>query len=443
MGLTIPQGADLQGSLDGVIGYSNTAGLQGGVAINDAVATLPGVPPLRTAVAHVTISGDQIHFDPATLETNVGGTLVAGGDYYSSVPRVDAYLETTSFPVSALKDTMSAWFGPAPAFAALADGNITGKISYSHSLAPAPPDAPAPDPWSGSFQFGNASLRIPGIASSLSHAQGAVVFDAQRFTLDRFSARMGVQTVHASYRYNLSAKRPEFLRLELPAATLGQLESALNPAFNFGGILARLRLRRDVPDWLAARNIEGDLLVDRFSVGPAMLGPLAAHFVWESTNLQFASLHVTLPQGVIRAKGTLNIASYSPRLRLEGSATGFPWSGGLLNADGKLETTGAGLDALRNLQAAGTFHGTDVQLGADNTAFDEISGVFDFGSPNGAPNLRLPSVEATQGTDSWTGSGASTADGKLSLDLTNANRQLHLVNAISPAPETTPTLSQQ
>lgn len=431
MGLALPQGASLNGSLNGVIGYSSTSGIQGGVAINDAVATLPNVPPLRTAIAHVTISGTHIHFDPAALETDVGGTLQAGGDYYSSVSRADAFLETTDFPVSALKNTIAAWFGPATALEALAEGEITGELSYSHNLAPAAADANLPVSWSGQFQFANASLRIPGLAVPLAHSQGSVVFDAERFTLDRFSARMGQAMVHASYRYNLAAKRPEFVRVELPSANLAELETALSPAFERDSILARLRLRRAVPDWLAARNVEGDLLIDQFSIDQVNLGPLTSHFIWQGTNLQLGSLQLKLTQGLIRAKGAVNLASYSPQLRLDGTVAGFLWGGGMLNAEGRLETTGTGVNILRNVRSSGTFDGRDIQLGANNS-FDQVSGAFDFAFADGSPNLRLSNVQALQNDDSWTGSGASTSEGKLILDLTSSGRQLHLVNSISP-----------
>ena len=61
MGLALPAGLEMNGSLDGVVGYSNASGLAGGIAISNAVAKLPNIPTLRSASANVQISNENIH----------------------------------------------------------------------------------------------------------------------------------------------------------------------------------------------------------------------------------------------------------------------------------------------------------------------------------------------------------------------------------------------
>ncbi|MBV9295556.1 MAG: AsmA family protein, partial [Acidobacteriaceae bacterium] len=69
MGLTLPQDVKLQGALDGVIGYSNTTGLLGGIVVNDLTASLPNGPPLTAPLARANISADSVHFEPAAIQT--------------------------------------------------------------------------------------------------------------------------------------------------------------------------------------------------------------------------------------------------------------------------------------------------------------------------------------------------------------------------------------
>ncbi len=133
MGLSLPNEADLRGSLNGAIGYTSGTGWAGGFVITNAQAILPGAPVMRAAAANVTVSGDHAHFDPAIIEAGGGGTLKLGGDYFFLQPRAEATLSAVDVPIKELKSFASSWFGGPEALSALRDGDITGRFSYSHS----------------------------------------------------------------------------------------------------------------------------------------------------------------------------------------------------------------------------------------------------------------------------------------------------------------------
>ena len=84
MGMALPAGLQMDGALNGVVGYSSTGGLEGGVVISNAAANIPNVPPLRSAMANVTISGEKIHIDPAILEAD-SGRYTSGRRRFQSV----------------------------------------------------------------------------------------------------------------------------------------------------------------------------------------------------------------------------------------------------------------------------------------------------------------------------------------------------------------------
>ncbi len=425
MGLALPEGLKLQGTLDGVIGYSNTAGLTGGVVLNDLTAALPNIPPLSATLAKANISADCVHFEPAAIQTPLGDTLQAGGDYYLSSRQTVVSLYMDGFPVPALKNTLNAWSASPSALAFLDAGNITGELVYHGEAA-------TPQTWSGQFQFSASKFTPPGLAIPLDHAEGRISFDNSTLDLSRFVAALGQQVVRGSYHYNALAKRPERIHLDVPAADLVQIEAALDPTLRAQGLLARLRFtHRAIPPWLAARNLEGDLTIGRFSVNKNSLGPFSAHILWQGPKVQFTSLQLNLPEGQIRANGTVDLASYSPRYRFAGNVSAFPWRGGLLNADGEFQTYGTGAESLQHLHAVGTFSGEDLNLSADDV-FSKASGLFDFSFANGWPDLRLSNIQASDGEDAWNGEAASQSDGKLVFDLEHAGRQRRVISSLAP-----------
>ena len=432
MGLALPAGLEMNGALDGVVGYSNSSGLEGGIAITNAVAVLPGIPPLRSAVANVRVSAGNVHIEPAILEAGVGGTLRAGGDFNLSSQHLAASLSVDEFPVQALKTTAQTWFGAPAALASLTDGYITGQFFYSseermdHDAKPAA--------WSGQFQFSNATLAAPGIAVPLKQAEGRAQFGPSTFDLVHFSATIAQQPVFGSYHYNLSAKRPERLHLEFPSADLAQLETALGPVLEERGLLARLPFtRRSTPAFLAVRNLEGDIRVDRLAVDRAELGPLAARFVWQGANLQFTALELNLPEGLVKASGSVNLSSYSPRSNFVAHASGLPWGGGTLRATGQIRTSGVGIESLTNLRAAGSFSAGDVTLPVAGS-FHKVSGAFALSFSNGWPDLRLSKLQASQDDEIWSGEAASRDDGKLVFDLEHDGRPLRVVSELMAQP---------
>jgi AsmA family len=434
MGFPLPDELRVDGAVDGALSYSRNLGLQGGVWIKNGVATLASLPSLHAALATASVWPDHIHFEPAALKTSTGGALRASGDYYFSNQRLVTTLNTEQFSLDAFKRTADAWFGAAAPLTFVRNGIVSGSITYAYAAQSEPS-------WSGQLQFADASVVAPALSGPLEHARGRITFDNSTLSLDHFSALLGDHTVSASYRYNGAAKRPERLHIEMPAADLVELEAELDPVLHGQSLLARLRLtRRSIPAWLAERNLDGDMSIGSLQVNGSDLGPFSARFLWRGASVAFSSLQLHLAEGLIRAHGSLNLASYSPAWDFDASASGFAWGGGLLSAEGQFHTAGAGLDSLRNLQAAGTFSGNNVQLSGEDS-FRTVSGNFDFSFADGWPNLRLSKIEAEDGEDSWDGQAASQSDGKLIVDLEHDGRQRRVVSTLTPATPRPATLT--
>lgn len=431
MGLALPAGLEMNGTLDGALSYSNSLGLAGGIAVTNAVATFPNIPPVRAAVANVKISSSSVHIEPAILQAEVGGTLRAGVDFNLPNQSLVATLSADQFPIGALKSAAQAWVGAPAALAAFADGYVTGTFSYRYDALDHGQAAETPA-WSGQFQFSNGTLVAPGLAVSLKHAQGRAVFGAKTFDVPRFSATLGPEVLNGSYHYNFSARRPERLHVELAAADLGQLQSALAPALQDEGILSHLPFtRRRIPVWLATRNLEGDLSIEQLSANQTILGPLKAHFIWEGTRLEFETMQLQLAQGLVRGSGNIDLSSYSARSRFRTTADNFSWFGGLLSGEGQWESSGVGVEGLRNFRASGSFSGSDLTI-RPGDIFDRASGVFKLSFAEGWPDLRVPRLQVTEQEEDWSGEASTRSDGRLMIDLETGDRQRHLVSALMP-----------
>ena len=426
MGIALPAGLKMDGALDGVIGLSNSAGVEGGVVITNAVANIPDVPPLRSASANVKISANRIHIDPAILQSNSGGTLRAGADFNFGTQEMIAEITANQFSAAAFKQTTDAWFGSPEALSLITEGMLSGQFVVTNS----PKKKPV---WAGQMQLADATVAIPGAAIPVTHMAGKATFDEDTFDLPRFAGLMGQSAFTGSYRYSVNAKRPEHLRLMFPEADLSEIEADLTPTLSDDSLLSHLPFtRRAIPAWLANRSMEGELSVTRFSIRQAAMGPLSAQFRWQGTAVQLTHVEMGLPAGTMQGVGSIALSARLPRYHLAMKVAGYPWGGGVLAADGHVESSGTGMLALQNLQAAGAFSGEGVAL-AGSDAFSAVSGQFTFGFDGTTPVLKITKVEAHQNEDDWTGEGASGADGKVHLDLSNGDRQLHLAADLVPA----------
>lgn len=426
MGIALPAGLRMDGALDGVVGLSNATGLEGGVLITNAVANIPDVPPLRSASANVTISNNVIHVDPAILQVESGGTLRAGGDFDLGSQGMTVQISANQFSISAFKQTINAWFGSPQALALATAGNLSGNFAVSDSVA-------HKAIWSGQMQFNNATASIPGVAVPIERLSGRATFDDETFDLQRFTGVIAKNPFSGSYRYSVNAKRTEHLRLVLPQADLMQLESALTPALTDNSLLSHLPFtRRTIPPWLADRNLEGELSVSRLNLGDKPLGQLAAHVVWQGTQVELTSVQVTLDNGNVQAEGAVNLAARLPRYHFTAAMHDYAWQGALWSAEGEFDSSGIGATTLQNLKGTGTFTTNDVTF-AGSDAFSDLSGQFSIAGDNDPAWLKLTGVEARQDDQDWTGDGDVDRDGKVHFDLTSGARQLHLASNLAPS----------
>jgi hypothetical protein len=433
MGIALPAGADLRGALNGAVGYSSQGGWNGGFVINNAEASLAGSPTIRSASVNATVAAGRLHLGPAIVETGAGGTLRMSGSLSFPDEQANASFSMNAVSVPVLKEAANAWFGAPTALSGLVGGSMTGQLYYSYQPGNSTADQAEPS-WAGQLELNDASIVVPGLSAPLRAVQARVNFDPTTCDFERVTATLAGSRLRARYRYNLLAKHTEQVRIEFPRADLADLQNVFAASSRTESLWARFRFfRRAFPAWLSSRNLEGELRVHTLLADQALLGTLNASFLWQGTHLALNNVALSSPAGNLTASGTVDLASLVPNWNLNAKVSDYSWAGGLLNAEGRLTSSGAGQDVLRNLTAEGSFDGEDLSPSTEEV-FETASGNFRISFAGGWPNLRLSDIQASRSGDEWLGTGNTESDGRLLINLEHEGEQIRIVSSLIGQP---------
>lgn len=423
MGLDLPDGLTLDGSISGAVSYSTAAGWTGGVGITNFVAAVPNVPPFRATAVNASIEPDRIHLESARLSVNDAGWLDLGGDYDRLSKGLHVALVMDAFPARNLRDLFANWVRWPVALDALQSGSLTGGLDYAWTPSTAPV-------WTGRFNVVDGSIAVDGLPDPITSAKATVAFDSTQLEVQQFTGSFEKHTLQGSFFHDDTGKRPERVRAVYSGADLADIEKLLLLSRRETWLQRLGVTRYSAPEWLLTRNVQGDFELPNVSLRGSILGDLRSHAHWVGTTVQLTGLRLQMPQGEISGSGTITLAGDAPRYKLDGALTGLPWRGGFLSAQGGLQSSGTGSDLLQHLAAQGTFTGQDVSFSPDDQ-FDAVSGNFQLSFADGWPDLHLTAVQATDGDEEWTGAAVSNSDGKLMLDLQHDGHQRHVVSTLS------------
>jgi hypothetical protein len=213
-----------------------------------------------------------------------------------------------------------------------------------------------------------------------------------------------------------------------PKAALDEVEHLLAPALRRDeGFFARtLRLRRAaLPDWLLHRKAEGVFRIGVLTAGDLTARGVLSRVVWDGGVVQLASLQGRLDEGSFKGSGSVDITKSEPQYTLRGRARNLPWKGGKVDLEGSMETLGSGLELLLSLRGQGVFEARGVSLSPEQIV-RTATGDFAVSVTRAGPQFRLSAVEASLGSEHFTGDGSTLADGRLQMELASANRTVRV-----------------
>jgi AsmA-like protein len=428
-GAPFPPGVQVEGKVQGGIGYSSQSGAEGQLTLANAAVKFPEGGSAQFDSAQLQISNGTVVLAPADIEIEDGQAAQIDGEYSFDNSHAAFRISTRELSAGAAHLLDAA---PIPLIEQLRQGSWKGWISYEKT-------AENPGVWSGQYDLQNAVIDIPGLALPVRLASATVLMDGDGIQVTRMRGRAGTVRFEGDYRYDASAAHPDRLRLTVPQLQLPDVESLMLPALRRNeGFLARFRRDQPVPKWLDARNAEVTLQVANLMNAELPLGDLTAHATWRGPSINVSNLNWHLDNMHATGKLSVNLSRAEPSYELTGTVENFDYRNGQLDLDGELMTSGIGPALLLNLRSKGTFDGRGIMLAPD-AEVREVSGSYSVGLSYGVPRLLLSNVQVLQGAETLVGQGASQPDGHLVLELVSGRKQVRLTGMLLPVhPEPTP-----
>ena len=436
MGAPFLPGVQVDGRVNGVIGYSNVGGLQGELALENASMKSSRETSAEFDSARVLFADSAIAFGPAEVTMANGQSALIEGRYALDNSRATLGITTRQLTIAEVESSAEHVISapPIPLLEYLRQGTWKGSIAFERR-------DDHPGVWSGQYELQNALMDIPGLARPLRFASASVEIKDGLIQINRIHARVGAITLEGDYRYDPAAGRPHRVRLNVPEAQVSELESLMMPTLRRSeGFLARtFRLRNEtLPKWLVDREVEGALHVTRLLNGETLIGEIRARLVWDGPTILLSDLDCRLDEMHAQGKLSLNLAKSQPIYNWAGTMENLDYRNGRLDLDGEIETSGVAENLLLNIRSQGTFEGKDIELGPD-TEVTAITGAYKIAPVSGVPRLMLSNIQVEQGSDTFSGQGASQPDGHIVIELTSGRKQLRLTGMLLPIhPEATP-----
>jgi hypothetical protein len=148
-----------------------------------------------------------------------------------------------------------------------------------------------------------------------------------------------------------------------------------------------------------------------------------ARLLWDAAQVRLAGMTAHLDQASLAGDLAIDLSGRTPRYRFEGKLGDVAYKDGKLDFEGSVDADGVGTDILTGAHAEGRVHGRSIAFSPD-AEFRTAAACFDVSEQTGGERWKLSSVEVTQGSDTYTGSGATQSDGRLVLDLLSRGRQV-------------------
>jgi hypothetical protein len=254
----------------------------------------------------------------------------------------------------------------------------------------------------------------------------AVSLSGKRVTVSRLRAKVGEIAFTGDYRWEPAAVRPHKFHLVIPEADAAELQRVLAPAMvRDRGFFARtLRLGdAPVPEWLKGRRADGTVEIGTLTFGDTAVHVDAARLLWDAAEVRFVGINARIDQGSLAGDLVVDLSGRAPHFRFEGKLGDVAYKEGRLDFEGSVDADGVGAYILASAHAEGRVHGRSIVFAPD-AEFRTASACFEVSEQTGGERWKLSSVEVTQGTDTYTGSGATQSDGRLVLDLLSRGRQV-------------------
>ncbi len=418
LGAALPEKMTAEGIVSGTALYRNTEGLGGNLEVHDASLNIPGAMPLKIPTATVFLKSNTIVAGPNTVQIGEQGAADVQATYQAGEGGGTELKITARQMNIADLHTLG---GTVPLLDRVTDGTWRGSLTY------AKPEA-SPGAWSGEFEVQNTTLGVEGLTDPVSFQSASVSVNAEQVAVSRIHARVGDIAFAGDYRWSADTAEPQRFRLQIPQAYSDEIERLFQPTTSReGGLLARtLRLGAAgaEPEWLTQRSAEGTVSIQSLTVVDTRLNINSSHVIWNGDSVKVSAIQGKVGDAALAGDLVIDLSGRTPAYRFDGKLEDVAYKGGKLDFAGTVTAAGTGALLLASVKAEGTLRGRAVAFSPD-AEFRRVSGRFAVNMTPAGPKWKLSGLELTQGSDSYSGDGATQADGRLVLDLLSGGRQYH------------------
>ena len=426
MGLPVASGLSVGGEMTGVLAYSPGVGVNGMATVSAVALEMAGKPQVSVPKAELVLAGPVVQMRPAPALLGPAAPVRMEAEYSWQTQVFDGVL--TSKGAGIPETTIAAQVaGGAPVLEHCSKGTWRGLLRYQKRPEQA-------GQWSGVVEIQDAVLEVDGLAEPVKLTAARVALREPGAVVDRVRGHAGAAAFAGDYRYRDGAPRPHQLRLSIAALDAAELERLFAPALRRDeGFLTRaFRLGRTrLPGWLSERHAEATFDIAALMIPGLPLSRVKGRMRWDGAEFDVPELSAHVGDGTLAGDFRANLRGAAPVYRFQGRFRDVVWSGGEWEGTGTLNTWGMGSQLLQNLRAETGFSGRSVAMTPD-ARFKTLSGQCAFSVARGVPVVRLTKLQATVGDDTFEGKGATSADGRLNLDLSGPERELRLTGTLSP-----------
>jgi hypothetical protein len=405
VGLAIPDGIQLQGTLDGAVSIARTGPSDGSARITNASLSVAGAPPVEFEEAQLIVADGHAHLLPSRVRT-------ADIDANAQEGTIESDLDLVRHALQITLASRGMEIGK------LQSGTWKGQLTYTYDPA-LPPTAGR---WSGAVDIQKATLALPFLTAPVRVASAHAEMEASNLTVRKIQARVGDLAATGDYRYELGADRPHRFHLSVARVTGVQLDALFRPALYRGGLASRLGLKRsDPPEWLTQMRADGLIEAASVNLGGLDFEHVTSRMIWDGVHVKLADTKARYAAANLAALLEADLSGNAPSYHGAGNISGLAWKGGKVDANLTMDTSGAGLETLTNLRAEGSFHARDVDLD-----YPSMEGCFQFLWGGKSPRVKLSSLQVSDGEEVFVGTGSTAANGELVLDLAGVAKPVRL-----------------
>jgi len=430
MGAQIPPKLKVAGTVDGAIGYAGQGSLQGVLGFRNTAVTIPDSAPMRFEAAQMLFDRGHLHLAPAVVRMAQDDQAQVEADYAFDTQNFDLSISTASMDVASLRSQVA--LAAVPWLEQVRAGRWHGQLHFQRR-----PQATGEDEeqsgWSGKIELAQAEIPLPGLADLLKLESASAQIDGPRILLDHVRAAVGKIEVQGEYRYEPGVARPHRVRLGIAELDGAELERVLMPVLKRRtGLLQRALSLGKVPepDWLRTRHVDGTLQVGALKIGPTTVERVRAHLLWDALKAELNGIQARLENGNVTGTLAVNLRGARPAYRLTSRLRAMDFRSGKMDSEAVLETAGTGAELWENLRAEGTFSGRTMEL-AELPPFKSVSGAFRLGWRHNGPRLELTDLLLATGTEVFSGKGATQEDGRLVVQLSSGAKEMRVSGTLA------------